>query len=229
MNEMATTVHDVADNAAKASDTANQADKEANSGFQIVQQTIASINSLSNRVNDPSENLNEVEKEVFNIGNILNVIREIADQTNLLALNAAIEVARAGEQGCGFTVVADEVRPLTARTQSSTSEIQTIIEQLQVGTQNTVEAMCQGQIEADNCVAQANNTKIALESITRSICMINDMNMQIASASEQQSIVAEDINKNVVNVKRIAEENSVAANQTSSSSSEIVRLRSACR
>ncbi|OHY95644.1 hypothetical protein BI375_12835 [Vibrio rotiferianus] len=224
MNEMTTTVHDVADNAAKASEAANQADQEAISGFQVVQSTIASINSLSSRVNDSSEKLNEVEKEVLNISKILNVIREIADQTNLLALNAAIEAARAGEQGRGFAVVADEVRSLAARTQGSTSEIQAIIEQLQEGTQSTVDAMNKGQVEADNCVVQANKAKVALEAITHAISVINDMNMQIASASEQQSIVAEDINKNVVNVKRIAEENSVAANQTSSSSSEIARL-----
>ncbi|MCK8082118.1 MULTISPECIES: methyl-accepting chemotaxis protein [unclassified Vibrio] len=224
MNEMATTVHDVADNAVKASDAANQADTEAISGSQVVQQTIASINSLSERVNDSSVKLDDVEQEVVNISKILHVIREIADQTNLLALNAAIEAARAGEQGRGFAVVADEVRSLAARTQGSTSEIQSIIEQLQMGTQSTVEAMKQGQIEADNCVNQANKASMALEEITNAISVINDMNMQIASASEQQSTVAEDINRNVVNVKRIAEENSLAAHQTNSSSTEIARL-----
>lgn len=224
MNEMTTTVHDVANNAAKASDAANQADEEAISGAQVVQHTINSINSLSESVNNSSEKLNEVQQEVFNIAKILEVIRGIADQTNLLALNAAIEAARAGEQGRGFAVVADEVRTLAARTQGSTSEIQVIIEQLQVGTQSTVEAMNQGKSEADNCVEQAHKTSEALEAITHAISVINDMNMQIASASEQQSIVAEDINKNVVNVKRVAEENAVASNQTSSSSTEIARL-----
>jgi methyl-accepting chemotaxis protein len=175
-------------------------------------------------VNDSSDRLGEVQQEVLNIGNILQVIREIAEQTNLLALNAAIEAARAGEQGRGFAVVADEVRSLAERTQGSTSEIQTIIEQLQVGTQSTVEAMNQGKEQADSCVEQANQASAALESITHAITVINDMNMQIASASEQQSTVAEDINKSVVNVKRVAEENAVASNQTSSSSSEIARL-----
>lgn len=224
MNEMTTTIHDVADNAAKASDASNQADQEARSGAQVVQHTIGSINLLSDSVNNSSEKLSEVQQEVLNIGSILQVIREIAEQTNLLALNAAIEAARAGEKGRGFAVVADEVRSLAERTQGSTSEIQTIIEQLQVGTQSTVDAMSQGKAQADNCVEQAEKASMALEAITHAIGVINDMNMQIASASEQQSTVAEDINKNVVNVKRVAEENAVAANQTSSSSSEIARL-----
>lgn len=224
MNEMTVTVSEVADNAAKASDAAKQADQEASSGAAVVQQTISSINSLSDSVNDSSEKLNEVQQEVLNISNILEVIRGIAEQTNLLALNAAIEAARAGEQGRGFAVVADEVRSLAERTQGSTSEIQAIIEQLQVGTQTTVEAMNQGRNQADNCVEQAIKTNDALDAITRAISVINDMNIQIASASEEQSSVAEEINKNVVNVKRVAEENAVASNQTSSSSAEIARL-----
>jgi methyl-accepting chemotaxis protein len=224
MNEMATTVHDVADNAARAADAANEADREALSGSKVVSQTILSINSLSDSVNHSSERLNLVQQQVLNISSILEVIKGIADQTNLLALNAAIEAARAGEQGRGFAVVADEVRSLAARTQGSTSEIQHIIEQLQAGTQSAVDVMLQGKTQADLCVEQANNTGSALEAITNAISIINDMNMQIASASEQQSSVAENINENVVNVKQIAEENSVAANQTRSTSAEIARL-----
>lgn len=224
MNEMTTTVHDVADNAQKASDAANQADNEAIEGASVIQKTIGSINSLSDSVNHSSDKLNEVQREVINIGNILKVIGEIADQTNLLALNAAIEAARAGEQGRGFAVVADEVRSLAERTKGSTSEIQTIIEQLQGSTQSTVDAMDQGIAQAENCVALASQASVALEAITHAISVINDMNMQIASASEQQSVVAEDINKSVVSVKRVAEENAVAANQTSSASAEIARL-----
>jgi len=224
MNEMSTTVHDVADNAAKTSDAANDADKEASSGARVIEQTITSINSLSGSVNQSSERLNEVQQQVENISNILKIILEIAEQTNLLALNAAIEAARAGEQGRGFAVVADEVRSLAERTQGSTSEIQVIIEQLQQGTKLTVEAMSEGKDQADRCVGQAQDASSALHAITNAISVINDMNMQIASASEQQSAVAEEINKNVVNVKQVAEENSVAANQTSSSSAEIARL-----
>ncbi len=224
MNEMTATVHDVANNASKAAEAANDADREAIAGSQVVDQTIMSINSLSESVNHSSEKLNEVQQDVINISSILDVIRGIADQTNLLALNAAIEAARAGEQGRGFAVVADEVRSLAARTQGSTSEIQTIIEQLQSGTQSTVEVMNQGKDLADSCVAQAGKANEALATITHAITVINDMNMQIASASEEQSSVAETINQNVVNVKRIAEENAVASNQTRSSSTEIARL-----
>ncbi|MCX8901307.1 methyl-accepting chemotaxis protein [Vibrio parahaemolyticus] len=224
MNEMAATVHEVADNAAKAAEAANQADNEASAGGQVVEQTISVISTLAERVNESSEKLHEVEQESMNIGKILNVIREIADQTNLLALNAAIEAARAGEQGRGFAVVADEVRSLAQRTQESTQEIQTIIEQLQAGTQRAVAVMNQGKDQAAQSVGQVNETGSALQTITHAISVINDMNIQIASASEQQSSVAENINENVINVKRIAEENAVAANQMKISTSEVAQL-----
>jgi len=224
MNEMAATVNDVASNAAKAAEAANQADNDASVGGQVVEKTILAINTLADRVNESSEKLGEVEQETLNIVKILDVIRGIADQTNLLALNAAIEAARAGEQGRGFAVVADEVRSLAQRTQDSTQEIQNMIEQLQAGTQSTVAVMAQGKTQAAQSVDQANETGSALQAITHAISVINDMNIQIASASEQQSSVAESINENVINVKRIAEENAVAANQTRASTSEIAHL-----
>ncbi len=224
MSEMAATVGDVANNAVNAAEAASEGDHQARSGALVVEQTIDSINSLSDSVNQSSEKLAGVQKDVVNISSILDVIKDIADQTNLLALNAAIEAARAGEQGRGFAVVADEVRSLAVRTQSSTAEIQTIIEQLQAGTKDTVAVMTQGKELADHCVEHANKTGAALDSITNAISVINDMNMQIASASEQQSSVAETINENVVNVKRVAEENAVASDQTRSSSTEIARL-----
>lgn len=224
MGQMATTVHDVADNAMKAADAASQANSEARSGARVVEDTITSINSLSVNVNDSSVKLNEVQQQVLNISTILDVIRGVADQTNLLALNAAIEAARAGEQGRGFAVVADEVRSLAARTQDSTAEIQSIIEQLQRGTKSTVEVMDIGKSQADNCVIQAQEASSALSSITSAIAIINDMNIQIASASEQQSSVAESINKNVTNVKQVAQENSVASDQIRGSTTEIAKL-----
>jgi methyl-accepting chemotaxis protein len=224
MNEMAATVNDVASNAANAANAATQADNDASFGSQVVEKTILAINTLADRVNESSEKLGEVEHATLNIVKILDVIRGIADQTNLLALNAAIEAARAGEQGRGFAVVADEVRSLAQRTQGSTQEIQNMIEQLQAGTQSTVAVMTQGRTQATECVDHANETGRALHAITLAINVINDMNIQIASASEQQSSVAESINQNVINVKHIAEENAVAANQTRASAAEIAHL-----
>ncbi len=224
MNEMTATVRDVADNASKAAEGATQADNKARFGQQVVEQTIAAINALTESVNDSSEKLSGVEIEVVNISSILDVIRGIADQTNLLALNAAIEAARAGEQGRGFAVVADEVRSLASRTQQSTQEIQHIIGKLQEGTQNTVTVMNHGKEQAIQCVEQANETYNALQEITEAIEMISDMNFQIASASEEQSSVSDGINENVINVKRIAEENALGSKQTRSASIEIAQL-----
>lgn len=224
MNEMTVTVHDVADNAARAAEAADQADREATVGGKVVEETIQSINQLSDQVMDCSAKLHEVEKETMNIGRILNVIREIAEQTNLLALNAAIEAARAGEQGRGFAVVADEVRSLAQRTQSSTEEIQTLIEQLQSGVKSAVTVMNHGKDQAVASVGQAADTGAALKAITHAVSVINDMNMQIASAAEEQSSVAESINQNVVSVRRIAEENAVAATQSQNATSEIAQL-----
>ncbi len=224
MNEMTVTVHDVANSASQAASAADQANQEAESGAGVVKRTIAAIHSLSESVTQSSEKLSEVEQEVHNISTILDVIRGIAEQTNLLALNAAIEAARAGEQGRGFAVVADEVRSLASRTQDSTQEIQNIIEQLQQGTQSTVNAMDQGKKQAMSCVEQADETNETLQTIIHAIGVINDMNMQIASASEQQSTVAESINENIVNVRQIAEENAVASDETRQSSGEIARL-----
>jgi methyl-accepting chemotaxis protein len=221
MNEMAVTVAEVANNAIQAADAAKQANSEADSGSDIVQETIETINQLASSVADSADKLSAVEREAEDIGGILDVIRGIADQTNLLALNAAIEAARAGEHGRGFAVVADEVRSLAKRTQEATEEIQLLIEKLHIGTSSAVSVMAVGKEQAQKSVEQANSTGTALDAIAHAITVINDMNMQIASATEQQSSVAESINENVVNVKEIAQSNAAGASQTQSSTHEI--------
>ncbi|MCG3729131.1 HAMP domain-containing methyl-accepting chemotaxis protein [Vibrio cincinnatiensis] len=226
INQMTATVAEVANNAAQASDSAHVAADEAESGAKIVNNTVNSIDTLAQIVNDSSDNVHHVEQEVLNISSILNVIKEIADQTNLLALNAAIEAARAGEAGRGFAVVADEVRSLASRTQNSTSEIEQIIVQLQQGTQVAVDSMKQGSVQVDECVDLARRTSAALNSITEAVDVITEMNIQIASASEEQRSVSESINQNIINVKQVAEENAAAADQTRASSTDIARLAS---
>ena len=224
MNQMTVTVHDVADSAAKAAQAAHKAEQESNSGQAVVADAISTINGLADQVNQSADKLHQVEQEVMNIGGILDVIRTVADQTNLLALNAAIEAARAGEHGRGFAVVADEVRSLAQRTQQSTEEIQAIIEQLQTGTREAVEVMTKGKQQADSSVSQSREAGNALQGIANAIDVIDQMNTQIASASEQQSSVAEAVNENILNVKQVAQENAVATNQTRSSSQEIAQL-----
>lgn len=224
MNQMATTVREVADNATSAADAAKMADQTVKSSDRVVNNTLSSVNNLSDSVNDSSIKLSGVEEQVENINSILGEIKGVAEQTNLLALNAAIEAARAGEHGRGFAVVADEVRALASRTHDSTQEIENIIEKLQTGTQDTVTVMNKGKEQADLCVVYAQETQKALVMIKESITTISDMNFQIAGASEEQSQVAENINENVVNVKRIAEENAAGATQTKGSSGEIAQL-----
>lgn len=218
MNEMSVTVHEVANNAASTAEATRNADTEANNGRTVVSNTIQSINSLSNEMQQASNVIKELEQDSDNIGSVLDVIRGIAEQTNLLALNAAIEAARAGEQGRGFAVVADEVRTLASRTQDSTQEIQSMIEKLQNGARNAVKVMDTGMEQTEKTVTTAAAAGSSLEAITSAVEHITMMNEQIASAAEEQSSVAEEINRNVVNVRDIAERTAVNANQTASSS-----------
>ena len=218
---MSATVQEVARNAASAAETTQKADEEAKNGRQIVIHTIDLINSLSGDIQKSSEVIKQLEKDADDIGTVLDVIKSIAEQTNLLALNAAIEAARAGEQGRGFAVVADEVRTLASRTQSSTEEIRNMIERLQGGTRNAVKVMGQGSEHSQKTVEQAAEAGAALEAITKAVDQIAQMNEMIASAAEEQGSVAEEINRNIVNVRDVTEQTAEGALQTAASSEEM--------
>ncbi|MES9943802.1 MAG: methyl-accepting chemotaxis protein [Candidatus Thiodiazotropha sp.] len=205
MTEMSATVHEVAQNTTQTAEAANQADQQANHGRDVVKDVTGSIDALASDVGKAVETVQHVEQDSERIGSVLDVIRGIADQTNLLALNAAIEAARAGEQGRGFAVVADEVRTLAKRTQDSTKEIQEMIESLQSGVRETVTVMETSQQQAAESVQQAGRAHDSLEEITRVIDTISQMSAQIATAAEEQSAVAEDINRNIVEITHVAE------------------------
>jgi len=226
MNEMTATVQEVAKNATEASTSASNADEEAVGGKRIVLATIEAINSLAGEVDTATGVIKQLESQSDNIGGVLDVIKGIAEQTNLLALNAAIEAARAGEQGRGFAVVADEVRTLASRTQESTQEIEAMIVQLQTGARDAVAAMEKGHHAAQASVEQAAEAGTSLEKITSAVATISDMNTQIASAAEEQSSVAEEINRNVVNINSMAEDVTHGAEQTSTSSGALAELAS---
>jgi len=224
MNEMSATVQEVAVNAQRAADAANQADQKSKQGNAVVKETVATISSLASEVQRTAAVVTELKDDSLNIGTVLDVIRDIAEQTNLLALNAAIEAARAGEQGRGFAVVADEVRSLASRTQQSTQEIQDMIEHLQQGANQAVRAMETGREQAESSVTQAQQAGDALDMITEVVNTIRDQNAQIAAAADEQSKTAEYINQNIVNISSIASETKVGAENVAQSSEELARL-----
>lgn len=226
MNEMSATVQEVASNASSAAGAATNADNEAKGGMSVVASTSTAINQLAHEIENAANVIQGVERDSESIGTVLDVIKGIAEQTNLLALNAAIEAARAGEQGRGFAVVADEVRTLASRTQQSTQEIEQMIEKLQTGSRSAVEVMQKSRDQAQSGVEQAQEAASALEAITRAVSTITEMNTQIASASEEQSSVAEEINKNIISISQISEQTSSGADQTTSSAEELARLAS---
>jgi len=221
MNEMTSTVMEVAKNANTAESFAMSSDTEAQEGKVVVQTTIDTIQTLASEIKSASLIIDGLKEDSNQIGTILDVIKSIAEQTNLLALNAAIEAARAGEQGRGFAVVADEVRSLASRTQSSTEEIQKMIEKLQNGTNEAVSAMQDSQLYVEQGVNSAESAGLALDSITQSVSAISDMNTQIATAAEEQSKVSEEININIVNINDAAEITSRGASSTSQDSKEV--------
>jgi methyl-accepting chemotaxis protein len=224
MNQMAATVQEVAHNAANAAGSAAQADSAAQEGRQVVNRTVSTINGLASAVESASGAIQQLAVDSENIGSVLDVIRGIAEQTNLLALNAAIEAARAGEQGRGFAVVADEVRTLASRTQQSTQEIQAMIEKLQDGTRNAVEVMERGRQQAEEGVTQAGEAGRTLETIAGAVTSINDMNALIASAAEEQSSVAEEMNRNITSISSLSSQTADGSNQTALASEELARL-----
>ncbi len=214
MTQMSATVHDVAANTASTANAAGEADRQSYEGQQVVKQAMDSINQLAGDVGHAAEKVLHVVEDSERIGSVLDVIRGIAEQTNLLALNAAIEAARAGEQGRGFAVVADEVRNLASRTQESTEEIQEMISSLQSGVNDTVQIMQTSQKQATQSVNQAQLAQDALLSITQAVDTINAMSSQIATAAEQQSAVAEEINRNIVEITDLAHQTSEDAEKT---------------
>lgn len=224
MNEMTATVQDVARSASEAARSAQQTDEQASAGKDVVRLTIDSIQSLATEVEDAAGVIQRLSSHSEEIGKVLDVIRGIAEQTNLLALNAAIEAARAGEQGRGFAVVADEVRTLASRTQASTQEIQGMIEGLQGNAGKAVEAMEKGRVQARDSVEQAGRAGESLDAITAAVTNISDMNTQIASAAEEQTAVAEEINRNVANIGQSVDETARGSEQISRASEELARL-----
>ena len=222
--EMSSTAQSVLSSANDALGEIKHADDEAERVKTISGRNRHTIEQLAQEVDSAAHVINQLQQDSASIGSILDTIRGIADQTNLLALNAAIEAARAGEQGRGFAVVADEVRTLASRTQESTSEIQTMIESLQVGAGKAVTVMDAGKIKASDCVTQSEEADKALETITHAVHEAYDRSSQIASAAEEQSVVAHEISENLESIVTIAEQTTAGAKQTAESSSEVARL-----
>lgn len=224
MNEMTSTVQEVARNASAADQAAKEADIKADEGIDVTAKALTATRDLANEMQQATEVIRKLEAESDNIGGVLDVIRGIAEQTNLLALNAAIEAARAGEQGRGFAVVADEVRTLAGRTQESTQEIQGMIERLQQGTKGAARVMEQGQSKAQNTLVHVEQADHTLEEINQAVARIKEMNAQIATAAEEQGAVAEEINRNVVAINDLSYQSAQGADQTAVASTEQARL-----
>ncbi|WP_119968408.1 methyl-accepting chemotaxis protein [Shewanella japonica] len=221
ITEMGATIEEIASNTEQAALKANETNEHAQQGLVSVEQTIEKIQTLASQLSDSSEVVGELERDSETIGSVLDVIRGIAEQTNLLALNAAIEAARAGEQGRGFAVVADEVRSLAMRTQESTEEISKIITTLQSRTHSIVQLMDASQQKGTDSVEQAGGAGQLLHSITQDVQTISDMSTQIATAIEEQSMVAAEVNKNVVIIRDIADETANATEENSAATQDV--------
>ncbi|MEW8624943.1 MAG: methyl-accepting chemotaxis protein [Candidatus Thiodiazotropha sp.] len=224
ITQMAATVKEIAQSADSAASAAREANNEAAEGKEAMADTVNAIDSMAAEVTNAAEVINRLESDSESIGSVLDVIRGIADQTNLLALNAAIEAARAGEQGRGFAVVADEVRTLAKRTQDSTSEIHGIIENLQSGTRNAAQVMSGGLTAAKQTVETAGRAGDALNNIVQSVTTIMDMNTQIATASEEHTTVTEEIDRSVVRISEVSETAADGSSKTADKSQELSDL-----
>lgn len=218
INEMSATAQEMAGNAGNAASTADEAVVHVDNGKLVMTQAMASMDSLVSEVAASGEAIQRLEKESDNIGNVVNVIKGIADQTNLLALNAAIEAARAGEQGRGFAVVADEVRTLANRTQEATNEIHDMIDRLQSGAHESVAVMERGKSQARVSEEQIESAVESLAEISASVDIIKSMNAQIAVAAREQSMLADELNNNVSSISEVAQQNFQGADKTSSAS-----------
>ncbi len=221
MNEMTATVNEIAKNTSCTAESTLNAENEVNLGKDIVQSTVSYIDALAEEVENAVDKINTLANDSKQIGGIVNVITEIAEQTNLLALNAAIEAARAGEQGRGFAVVADEVRTLASRTQSSTHEIQAMVSTLQTSADAAVKVMTRGQEAAANGVEKAQGAGESLNSISSAVNSITQMTTQIATAAEEQSAVSEEINKNVIRISELSEHTLSGTQMISASSNNV--------
>ncbi|MBX8512332.1 methyl-accepting chemotaxis protein [Pseudomonas cichorii] len=224
MNQMTATVHDVARNAEEAALAAQTADEKVGGGQTVVRQSMQRIEQLAGSSQSASQSIQNLSAEIQNIGQILNVIKSVAEQTNLLALNAAIEAARAGEQGRGFAVVADEVRALAKRTQQSTQKIENLVFRLQSGAQASVEQIQSSGELVKLAVSDVLQTESALGAIAEAVSMIQQMNQQIAAAAEQQSSVAEEINRSVTSIRASADHSALAMQDNAASSLELASL-----
>ena len=224
VNEMTSAVEEVARNAVSTSEASKNATASAGDGRDLVQETVSAIERMSSDVQGTASLIGDLANESRDIGKVLDVIRGLADQTNLLALNAAIEAARAGEAGRGFAVVADEVRALAHRTQQSTSEIERMIGSIQSGTEHAVDSMRNSTERAESTLNIARGAGLSLDTINSAIIEINERNLVIASAAEEQAQVAREVDRNLVNIRDLSVQSTTGANQTQAASSELSRL-----
>ncbi|RAI68439.1 methyl-accepting chemotaxis protein [Pseudomonas fluorescens] len=224
VNEMTSAVEEVARNAVSTSEASKNATSSAGDGRDLVQETVSAIERMSADVQSTANLIGDLANESRDIGKVLDVIRGLADQTNLLALNAAIEAARAGEAGRGFAVVADEVRALAHRTQQSTSEIERMIGSIQSGTEHAVDSMRNSTERAESTLNIARGAGMSLDTINSAIVEINERNLVIASAAEEQAQVAREVDRNLVNIRDLSVQSATGANQTSAASNELSRL-----